>query len=60
MDWLDAILQANKGRLRPILMTTAAFVAGLVPMLFANGIGASMNTTMAGVIIGGHAAAHHP
>ena len=52
MGRLDAILQANKDCLRPILMTTAAFVAGMVQMKFANGIGASMNTTIAGVIIG--------
>jgi Cu/Ag efflux pump CusA len=34
-------------------MTTVAFVAGMVPMIFARGIGASMNTTISGVIIGG-------
>ncbi|RBP44294.1 CzcA family heavy metal efflux pump/hydrophobe/amphiphile efflux-1 (HAE1) family protein [Roseimicrobium gellanilyticum] len=53
MGRLEAILQANKDRLRPILMTTIAFVAGMLPLLFARGIGASMNTATAGIIIGG-------
>lgn len=53
MDRLDAILKANKDRLRPILMTTLAFVAGMVPMMLARGVGAAFNNATAGVILGG-------
>jgi hypothetical protein len=50
---LKAILQGNKDRLRPILMTTFAFVAGMVPLITAQGIGAGFNRATAGVVAGG-------
>jgi HAE1 family hydrophobic/amphiphilic exporter-1 len=53
MDRLTAILQANRDRLRPILMTTISFVAGLVPLLIAVGPGAEERRSIAVLAVGG-------
>jgi HAE1 family hydrophobic/amphiphilic exporter-1 len=49
----DALLEAGPLRLRPILMTTVAMVAGMLPVAFARGDGAESRIGMAWAIIGG-------
>ncbi|MEW5738509.1 MAG: efflux RND transporter permease subunit [Myxococcota bacterium] len=49
----EAILKGNKDRLRPILMTTLAFVAGMIPLITAQGIGSGFSRATAGVVVGG-------
>ena len=53
MERDKAILQANRDRLRPILMTTLSFVAGLLPLLIATGPGAEERRSIAILAVGG-------
>ncbi len=50
---LDAIVEASSVRLRPILMTTAAMVLGVVPLVIASGAGAAGRQSMGIVIFTG-------
>lgn len=49
----EALIEAGKERLRPILMTTIAMITGMLPIALASGSGAEVKNGMAWVIIGG-------
>ena len=49
----EAVLEANKTRLRPILMTTVMLIAGMVPIAIGVGPGTASRASIAKVIIGG-------
>ncbi|MDP1922378.1 MAG: efflux RND transporter permease subunit [Myxococcales bacterium] len=50
---LEAVLEATRLRLRPIFMTSLAFVAGLIPLAIADGAGAVGNRTIGTAAVGG-------
>ncbi|WP_261816267.1 multidrug efflux RND transporter permease subunit [Vibrio gallicus] len=50
---IDAVMEAAKVRLRPILMTTAAMIAGLIPLMYASGAGAQQRFSIGIVIVAG-------
>lgn len=49
----DAAIEGAKARFRPILMTSFAFIAGLIPLVMAHGAGAIGNHTIGGSALGG-------
>ncbi|MDB1122551.1 multidrug efflux RND transporter permease subunit [Vibrio algarum] len=53
MSRTEAVMEAAKVRLRPILMTTAAMIAGLIPLMYASGAGAAQRFSIGIVIVAG-------
>lgn len=53
IDILEATMEAVKLRLRPILMTSLAFILGVMPLAFASGAGAQARSTIGWTVLGG-------
>lgn len=50
---VDAVLEASRLRLRPILMTSFAFILGVLPLAFADGAGAASQRSLGTAVLGG-------
>ena len=53
VDRCEATLEACRLRLRPIMMTSLAFILGVVPLVIAEGAGAEMRRTLGTAVFGG-------
>ena len=52
-DAISAVIEASKLRLRPILMTSFAFIAGVVPLMLSRGAGAEMRQALGTAVFAG-------
>ena len=53
VEVIEAVVEAAQTRLRPILMTSIAFIAGLLPLVFASGAGSASRESLGTAVVGG-------